>query len=232
MKGTHQNKFGPSFPSSPLKKGNHSFQLWPTLIRMVGRPTSNLLKFTQQGGTKERGKPSFQRHTMFNLYQQMKETNKPTQLKRARRSLSFSINFSHTIPLLCCHGPSTVRERLFFAVTFPQGNLSGIVITISKGNPATLSSSSTLPSFLGREGTLPCGSSRQLARKSATTSLNQSCPMPSMAQHSLLCSYSSQPKEVSLAEQELIHSGQEIDDHLTQLHLLLPKGVDKSARTP
>ena len=63
-------------------------------------------------------------------------------------------------------------------------------------------------------------------------------------ERSLLCSYSSPPHEVSLAEQELIHSGlidnrasasllfQEIDYHWTRLRLLLPKGVDQSARTP
>ena len=54
------------------------------------------------------------------------------------------------------------------------------------------------------KATLP---SSQSSRKSATTSHDQSCPMTSMARHSLLCSYSSPPQEVSLAEQELIHSG-------------------------
>ena len=48
-------------------------------------------------------------------------------------------------------------------------------------------------------------SSSQSSRTSATTSLDQSCPMTSMARHSLLCSYSSHPKEVSLVEQELVH---------------------------
>ena len=49
--------------------------------------------------------------------------------------------------------------------------------------------------------------SPQSSRKSTTTSHGQSCPASSMAQHSLLCSYSSQPNEASLAEQELVHSG-------------------------
>ena len=43
--------------------------------------------------------------------------------------------------------------------------------------------------------------SSKSSRKSATTSLDQSCPMTSIARHSLLRSYTSKPKEVSLAEQ-------------------------------
>ena len=86
--------------------------------------------------------------------------NKPTQLKRARRSPSFSLYFSHHIPLLDGHSPSMVREG-FIAVTVPQENLSGTVITASKGSPATLGYPSTHPSFLDRKGPLPSGSSTQ-----------------------------------------------------------------------
>ena len=51
------------------------------------------------------------------------------------------------------------------------------------------------------KATLP---SSQSSRKSASTSLDQSCPRTSIARHSLLCSYTSHPREVSLAKQELI----------------------------
>ena len=60
----------------------------------------------------------------------------------------------------------------------------------------------------------------QSSRKSATTSLDQSCPMTSVARHSLLCSYFSQSKKFSLAEQELIHSaltGQPCLPHVFQV---------------
>ena len=120
-------------------------------------------------------------------------------------TLSFSCIFSHDIALLISHSQSTVREA-FVAVTVPQQNLSGTGITVNKGNIATLSyPQHALISWQRRsmamwqlKATRP---NSQSSRKSATTSLDQSCPVTSMARHSL-CSYSSQPKEVSL-----IHSG-------------------------
>ena len=42
--------------------------------------------------------------------------------------------------------------------------------------------------------------SSQSSRKSATTSPDQSCPTTSMARHSLLCSYTSQPRFSHFAE--------------------------------
>ena len=67
----------------------------------------------------------------------------------------------------------------------------------------------------------------QSSRKSATTSLDRSCPVTSMARHSLLCSYSSPPQEVSLVEQELIHSGligQPWPSHVSQIRRLTTTG--------
>ena len=104
---------------------------------------------------------------------------------------SFSSHFPHhsPSPKLSQHG----ERKAFVAVTVPQENLSGTVITVNKGKPATLSSPSTHPSFLGREGPWPCGSSQGNSPElpvleSATTSLDQSCPVTSMTRYSLLCS--------------------------------------------
>ena len=49
-------------------------------------------------------------------------------------------------------------------MTRPPKRYSGTVNTVKEGSPATLSSSNTHPSFLGRERPLPCGSSVPLAR--------------------------------------------------------------------
>ena len=57
--------------------------------------------------------------------------------------------------LPCCHSPSTVRDHENFTAT---------ANTVNKGNPATLSSPNTRPSFHGREGPLPHGNSMPLAR--------------------------------------------------------------------
>ena len=49
-------------------------------------------------------------------------------------------------------------------MTVPLKNLSGIVITVNKGSPATLSCPSMHPSFPGRERSKTCGSTLPLAR--------------------------------------------------------------------
>ena len=42
------------------------------------------------------------------------------------------LHFSHHIPHLCCHSPSTVREKACFAVTFPQESHAGTVNTVKE----------------------------------------------------------------------------------------------------
>ena len=129
-----------------LRKREYASSLKPSIL------------FTQQGGAKKRkGHP----RSVFKLYQNSKETGKPTQLKRTRCSRSFSFHFFHHIPLLTAR---PWREKGFAAVTVPQDNFSGTVNRVNKGNPATLSSPNTHPSFLGSESPLPCGSSMPLAR--------------------------------------------------------------------
>ena len=70
--------------------------------------------------------------------------------------------------------------------------------------------------------------SSQSSRKSATTSLDQSCPKTSTARHSLLSSDTSQPREVSHAEQEPIHSGLLGQPYLS----MSPKSEDSLPRDP
>ena len=170
----------------------------------------------------------------------------------------FSFIFSHHIPLLCCHSPSTVIEGFYFAVTvdFPGtqfSNSSAREPPSEQKEKATLSSPNTDPPFLGREGpvvmwqltaTLPGSVS---ATKSATTSLDQSCPMISKAGHSLLCSYLIQltAKGCSTCRTRADafrtfmatlprHDSynQKTDHQLIRLHLQLPKGADQSTHTP
>ena len=128
-----------------------------------------------------------------------------------------------TTSLSFCHSPSTVVRKAFAAVTagFPGTQFchsfarqpSRHCEHSEQGEPSDseLSPHASLISWQRRsmvvwqlKATLPSSKS---SRKSATTSLDQSCPMTSMVRHSLLRSYTSQPKEVSLAEQRLIHSG-------------------------
>ena len=148
-----------------------------------------------------------------------------SQLKLKRTCLSHSLFFfifSHHIPLLCCHNPSTVREKLLFAATVDLPS------TLSSHSSARETSRHCKHSNQGEPNDSELSQheylisrqrwsiamwqfkatrlSSQSSRKSHATSLDQSCPMTSVAWHSLLCSYSSQSKEVSLAEQEPIHS--------------------------
>ena len=117
----------------------------------------------------------------------------PLRLQRTCRTFLLTSVFSHHIPLLNCHSPSTVRERLVLLSDSELSQRASLIFWQRRSM-----------AMWQLKGTRP---SSQSSRKSATTSLDQPCPMTSMARHSLLCSYTSEPKEVSLAEQELIHSG-------------------------
>ena len=146
---------------------------------------------------------------MFKLFLNSKETDKPIQLKRARRSRSFSLFFSDQILLLNCHRSSTVRERLLFLSRLAREPFWHCDHSEQREpTDSELTQHASLISWQRRsiaiwqlKATRP---SSQSSRMSATTSLDQSCPM---TQHSLLCFYSSPPQEASLAEHELIHSG-------------------------
>ena len=129
---------------------------------------------------------------------------RPTPLKRTRRSRSFSLHSSrHNIPLLC-HSPSTVRERLCCC----DGSATELLWRCElseQGEPNDFELTQHAPLISWQRKSIATWQlnatrpSSQSSRKSATTSLDKSCPTTSMAWHSLLCSYSSPPKEVSLA---------------------------------
>ena len=77
-----------------------------------------------------------------------------------------------------------------------------------RGEQTTLSSTDTHPSISRQRRSVAMwqlNAARQelpISRKSATTSLDQSCPTTSMARHSLLRPYSSSSPEVTLAEHQ------------------------------
>ena len=138
--------------------------------------TSRTIHTTRWHKRKE-GTPSFHKNTLLQ-HQNSEGTAQPAQLKRARRSRSFSFISLH-IPLLCCHNPSTVRA--FAAVTVPQESFSGTLNTVNEENPAILSSSYTHPSFLGSGSTKPSARPPNPLRKEGFTSLDQFCPATSIA---------------------------------------------------
>ena len=111
--GNHQNKFSASFHQFTAEEGKPLIPAVANSYSKGGaRPPFNLLKFAHNMVAQKGGTPSFQRHTVFKLCQNSKEADKPTPLKMPRRSRSFSLYFSHHIPLLNCHSPSTVKETL------------------------------------------------------------------------------------------------------------------------
>ena len=100
-----------------------------------------------------------------------------------------------------------------------------------RGEPIV--SEPTQHASLVREGPLPSGSSMPLARasqssgKTATTSLEESCPMTSIARHSM-CSYSSQPKG-GLARRGRA-DGTAVPPHVSQIRL--PRSVGLKCSPP
>ena len=80
------------------ERGNHSFQSWPTLIRKVVHAI--LSTFQTIHTTRRHQKKGRNTLVPEALYHNSKETDEPAQLKRARRSRSFFLFFSHHIPLL------------------------------------------------------------------------------------------------------------------------------------
>ena len=130
-----------------------------------------------------------------------------------------------------------MRERLLLLWRFRKRTFLALWSQWTKGKPPTLSSPSTHPSFLGREGPLPCGSSRQLAR--APNPRDRALPprLTNPAQwlqwpstRCCCCSYSSPPQLGTYNNRaSTCLVTQEIDYHETSLRLLLPKDVDQSA---
>ena len=96
------------------------------------------------------GKSAFRKKGTQCLSQKSKDPDKPAQLKRARRSRSFSPYFLTTTPLLSCHSPCTVREQHSCRDSRPLGSITrlpglmhflaqhvqGHVATQSHSNPA------------------------------------------------------------------------------------------------
>ena len=76
-------------------------------------------------------------------------------------------------------------------------------------NDSELTQQASLISWQGRSigSSMPQAGAPNPRGKSATTSLDQSCPMTSVARHSLLCPYSSSSPEVTLAEDGLLQIG-------------------------
>ena len=127
-----------------------------------------------------------------------------SKLQPVAHSPSFSFNFSHHIPLLHCHSPSTVRERLSLL-----------------WHRASLQRQTQLPGlrhFLAQhiQGMVATTGFPHCARKNRTkkgipfrTTIRRRCPNSG---------FFGQP--------------QETDCPLIQLRLLLPKGANLSAHTP
>ena len=109
-KGKHENKFSASFHQLTASRGQLSFKMWCT--PSFGPPPE---LFTQQGGTKER-----KRHPRF------RGTRCLNCIKIHRKLTS-----QHNSKGLAAHLPSP----FVFSLTT---SLSLMVITTSKGSPATL----------------------------------------------------------------------------------------------
>ena len=121
---------------------------------MVTKPPFNPLNFPQneEAHTRKEGTPSFRRrHTNFNC-DKNRRIQTGSNSKRNARSLQtahsriFFLKFQHV-----AHVPSSF-------IFSQQESCSGTVKTAKEVSPATLSSPSTHPSFLGMKGPLPCGS--------------------------------------------------------------------------
>ena len=104
QKKTNQEKLSPPFQVHTARvKEKPFFRLWPTCFRKgCARPPFDLQNYSHnQGGTKKKGTPSFQKHTMFTLDQKI-EGNWPANTTQKGSLLTF--------PLLR-YSPSTVREK-------------------------------------------------------------------------------------------------------------------------
>ena len=90
-KGKHQNKFRCFLPPAHCwRRGNRSIQPWPSLIQKVVHAllsTFWTVHKTRRHKRKE-GKPSFQKHAMFKLYQSSNETDNPASQPTSHIELS------------------------------------------------------------------------------------------------------------------------------------------------
>ena len=89
----------------------------------------------------------------------LKKSFRPAQSTRPV-TLPFYFSSLSPHPTHFLSKPFHVERNALFAVTVPHENFAGTVIR----KKTTLSSPNMRPSFLGREGPLPCGSSMPLAR--------------------------------------------------------------------
>ena len=161
--------------------------------------------------------PSFQPSDKHKEQQKPKDSDRPTHTQKKRKeppNYSREIKKPLTLrpfsklqlvaphPSPFCHIPSTVRERLSLAsaVDVPASHSSARESSqhcehSEQREPSDFElSEACIPHFLaekvhGRVAAQSCPRKLPTSRKSATTSLDQSCPMTSIAWHSLLCSY-------------------------------------------
>ena len=92
----------------PSDCGRHAFDRVHVLL-------SIFYLFTQTRWHKRKeGTPSLQRHAMSKLYQHVKGNWQANTTQKGSPVTFLLLHFSHHIPLLHCHSPSTVRERLWF----------------------------------------------------------------------------------------------------------------------
>ena len=136
------------------------------------------------------GKASFRLSEQYKIHKGTFETTESLTPKKAQ-SVHTTTNFE--------------EKKVFYKPAQSTKTCHVSFLLFSETSPMTLSSPNTHPSFLEK---VHCHMAAQChspelpisSRKSATTSLDQSCRMTSMARHSLLCSYSSPSPEVTLAE--------------------------------
>ena len=182
-------------------------------------------------------RPHFEEGTKCsNYFKQTNHSNRPGSLLETKLGLNNSLpsDFSRHILLLHCHSPSTVREKVFLAVT------AGL---FGSGNPATRPNG-----FPGTTDPGRCGGSRPPSEvlnppgKGNTFSPDCLCPITFRARLSTLCSRESDegrpslpdhdPPSLSQLGQPYLHMSPRSARLIIQLHLLLPKGANQSAHNP
>ena len=147
-----------------------SFQPWQTPIRKAVQPPFDLLNHTQntQARLKRQNcslpKGTRCSHTTTKFKRKRIPTGSPSQQDLSRFLLTF--RFSHHISPPFLSQPFHGERKALFLWRFRTRNSLALWSQWKKKRPTTLSSPHTRPSFLGREGPLPYGSSMPLARAS------------------------------------------------------------------
>ena len=160
-------------------------------------------KHKEQQKSKDSDRPTHTQKKRKEPPNPSREIKKPLTLRPFSKlqlvASSFSFIFFHHIPFLYVTAPSMVRERLSLAsaVDFPASHSSARESSqhcehSEQREPSDFElSQACIPHFLaekvhGRVAAQSCPRKLPTSRKSATTSLDQSCPMTSIAWHSLI----------------------------------------------